>query len=230
MADLLAELGAARRRWRFRGDPRGAHIAAMMRTRTIYVHVPKCGGKSIISGFYGLGVHDGFGHAEINLYRALLGPRRFREYTKFTVMRDPIARCLSAYHFGKRGGFGGKADQGHAHTFATMSFEEFVLNGTLDTYFTRHTIFKPQAKFICGPDGAVLVDHICRLETLEADLRAVLGRSFDHFEIPKMNMTDYDRSPSLDPAVINKLKDLYARDYEILAQSRPVCAGRGDAA
>ncbi|MEM9212692.1 MAG: hypothetical protein AAGA63_14510, partial [Pseudomonadota bacterium] len=80
-------------------------VNRIIETNCVFVHVPKCGGKSVIRDIYNLGEHSYFGHAGIAFFESLLGPRRFRLSFKFTFVRDPALRCLSGFRFRQRGGF-----------------------------------------------------------------------------------------------------------------------------
>jgi hypothetical protein len=210
--NLLAEWRSKKRRARLPHERQTGALAAIMRTRTVFVHIPKCGGKSVIKTVYGLQTHDWFGHASIDFYRSLLGPSRFQRFLKFSVMRAPVARTRSAFYFAQGGGFDLPEDRLLVSELAGLTFEDFVLQGHLENLMSRFIIFRPQHSFICDAAGQLQIDALCRLETLPQNLQRVLGADVQIDQVVRENMSDYNRDETVDPAVRAKVLDLYARD------------------
>ena len=65
------------------------------KTKSIFIHIPKCAGTSIGEAIYG---DKKIGHytAEDFFY---INKSKFNNYYKFTVIRDPLDRCYSAFHY-----------------------------------------------------------------------------------------------------------------------------------
>ena len=64
------------------------------RTRSIFVHVPKCAGISISRALYG---NLGGGHTTFNEYATIFEPHAFRRYFKFAICPQslgPACFCL----------------------------------------------------------------------------------------------------------------------------------------
>lgn len=213
--NLLAEWRSHKRRKRLPVARRNGALDAILRTQTVFVHIPKCGGKSVIRMLYGLDMHDWFGHANIEFYQTLLGPRRFDSFLKFTVLRAPVDRARSAFFFAKGGGFDLPEDKALKAAIANTTFEDFVLGGQLQDLMQSYVIFRPQYGFICNAKGEIAVDAFCRLEFLKTDLERVLGSRVATYSFAQDNRSEYDRSGAVSPVVQGQLLKLYARDAEL---------------
>lgn len=69
--------------------------------KTIFVHVPKCGGVSINRALFG---NLGGGHTSLEEYLTVFSPSEFLSFFKFAFVRNPWDRVVSAYFFLKNGG------------------------------------------------------------------------------------------------------------------------------
>lgn len=61
--------------------------------KIIFIHIPKCGGRSIAEAF-----DIPFDHFTAAYYRNNF-PEEWNSYTKFTVVRNPFERYVSIYHY-----------------------------------------------------------------------------------------------------------------------------------
>lgn len=167
----LRELRAFQRRRRILVKPIRKHaLDAVMRTRTVFVHIPKCGGKTVVSRLYELGIHEYFGHADIAFYKAILGPWRFSSFLKFATVRDPYARTRSAFFFGKSGGFGLKSDLDVQARLTGVDWHHFVMSDMLEHFATTHMTFRPQVSFLMDADDRLQCDFVVPLERLDEGL------------------------------------------------------------
>lgn len=147
----------------------------LRRHRVIFIHIPKTGGQSICQALFGN--PDYVGHVPLHLYERE-SPALFRACLKFTVVRHPLARLLSAYAYLM-------ADSTHA---ADITFRDQVLRRYADfTAFIRHGLatdpeiqtwwhFRPQISFLRTEAGPIGVDVIGRFETLGPDFAALRAR------------------------------------------------------
>ncbi len=165
--------------------------------RTIFVHVPKTAGQSIETVFLN----------KLDLTwqqraRLLLRPNRdpkmgpprlahlyadeyvacghvsaadFARYFKFAVVRNPWARAVSEYKF--------------AYQPRGIAFDIFlneVIGKGRGVVEQRHV--DPQKRFVCGEDGALLVDRVLRYESLADEFPAVSHTIFGRVEaLPVIN-------------------------------------------
>ena len=172
----------------------------------------------MIDALYGLKTHDWFGHANATFYEALLGPRRFSEFHKFAVLRNPAERCRSAFYFAQQGGFGLATDDALKKLIEEMGFDAFVASDRMHDALSNFVIFRPQWSFICAADGSVMLDSVCRLETLEHDLKHMLSGRINIDTIPAKNQSTYMKTAKITPETLARLKILYAKDYNLLHQ------------
>lgn len=176
------ELRSFRKRRRTARGPLAETLKRLVETRAIFVHIPKCGGKSVVQDLYGVEEHDYFGHALPIFYRSLVGPSRFNAFLKFAVVRDPVTRCLSGFRFGQRGGFKLERDIRIQQAIGDKSFAEFVQGGLLEELAQEDVVFGPQSAYLVMPDGTLALDRLLRFENFDMEVGAVLqslGRGGD---------------------------------------------------
>ena len=125
-------------------------------TKSVFVHIPKCAGTSIGKAIY----NDAkIGHATAKDYY-YTNKSKFIEYYKFTIMRDPIERCYSAYNYLKSE----KCTENDKkffkkHVAKFNNFDDFVINGLKKYHVQKFIHFKPQIDFILF-NGVIMVDQI----------------------------------------------------------------------
>jgi len=145
---------------------------------TIFVHIPKTGGRSIEEVFLRLNGLTGkdkaalllapnsdpakgpsrLAHLRAEQYVACghVDPERFERYFKFSFVRNPWDRAVSYFHFIP---FGEKSG---------ISFAKFV-----EDLGVRRTAgdlrFEQQERYICDRSGRCLVDFVGRFENLTED-------------------------------------------------------------
>lgn len=176
--------------------------------RTIFVHIPKCGGISVETVF--LDAHNLRWSERAPLllrerYEAERAPRRlahltavayvqghylsqelFEAYFKFAVVRDPYLRAVSLYQYL---GFH------HAMSFSAYT-SRFLARAVEDDEHPWNWFVKPQAAFICDRKESVLVDKIVRLDRISEELPPVLRRAgAPVVSVPHVNATAKVESP-----------------------------------
>ena len=205
-------------RWRsIRRTEQATALDRILETNAVFVHIPKCGGKSVVFDLYGLSEHDWFGHAGISFYKSLLGPSRFRKAFKFAFIRDPIARCLSGFKFRKRGGFGLDNDKTMASELVGLSFEEFVLSGRLSEMVAKDVVFMQQAPFLYLWDGTLGVDRVCFFENFDKELRS-LPLKLKKTTPSHMNASPREPEWELSMATRHMISNIYAQDYQLISR------------
>lgn len=161
------------RRWNFRTF-RPAKFAALQNKRgpfdahrCIFVHIPKCAGNSMVQSLFG---NVSFGHGSLKRYQIMFGPEEFNRYFKFSVVRNPFDRLVSAFLFMKQGGMNEK-DKRWAERNLTpyAGFDAFVKGWVNRTNIWKGLHFRPQGSFICLEKNRPGLDFIGYLENLEAD-------------------------------------------------------------
>jgi hypothetical protein len=163
-------------------------LASMLATRSLFVHVPKTAGVSVLQALYG---NYGMGHMSIREYEEVLRPSYLYNAFCFTVVRNPWDRLHSAYHFLKKGGWPGTRDAEYAEMLRNCrSFEHFVLDylGREDIRKVDH--FRPATDFLTDSSGALFpFDYVARFCRLDDDFRHLAGLFGVHPVLPRLNST-----------------------------------------
>ena len=183
------------------------------RTGAIFTHIPKAAGISVCTALFGAEV----GHHPLWMYRDILGAQ-FEDYFKFTFVRNPYDRFVSAYHFLRAGGM---AEHPTDRRFKTRvlerysSIDDFVNHWLTPDNAYGYIHFFPQHFFLCDPRGRLLVDFIGRFEHLEEDFRQVARRLGSAVELQHRNRTRVTKR-GLSAASRARIHEVYGRDFELL--------------
>lgn len=187
--------------------------------RAIFVHVPKAAGQSVKAA---MGIHDddAFGHLTAQGFRHA-DADRFDRYTTFAIVRDPVARLRSAFTYLKTTTrYAHDRAWAQRHLAGIDDFGAFVdrLDGTAFRARVMPWIhFRPQADFVTDMGDRVIIDRIIRLEDMDRDLPPLLAELGIDADMPRTNSSaPAGRTDQLDPARLAVVRDLYARDYDIL--------------
>ncbi|MDC0601603.1 sulfotransferase family protein [Aliiglaciecola sp.] len=133
----------------------------------IFVHVPKCAGVSIAKTLFGCLAG---GHTTLDEYITVFEPCNLTNYFKFTIVRNPWDRLVSAYFFLKKGGFG-KKDRAwfERELSAYNSFDDFVKNWLSKDNIQKWHHFRPQYQYILNKHGKIKLDFVGFLENIDQD-------------------------------------------------------------
>ena len=74
-----------------------------LKKNSIFVHIPKTAGRSIINSIYGNDLKN-CGHRTYFFYKCLFTKKRIQNMYTFSFVRNPYSRLFSAYNFLKKGG------------------------------------------------------------------------------------------------------------------------------
>lgn len=163
----------------------------------IFIHIPKTAGTTICSSWDGSllkqickqhGVLGGTHKTALQLKN--MYPKEWGEYYKFTVVRNPYDRFVSKFFF----------KQLHPRQDFSLGWSDKEGEGLLPQLYwitDREQIFKPTSPYdrVDLHYGNIMVDKICRYESLEADLREVfakLGVEVDPKVFPHFRQTRLD--------------------------------------
>ncbi len=186
------------------------------KTKSIFVHIPKCAGISMANSIYGHAVP----HSTITDYQIMFGKEIFDSYFKFTIVRNPWGRLVSAYTFLKKGGFD-KNDKLWAkqHIFPYKSFEDFVKNIPYNKELLLWPHFTPQYKWILSPLNSSPLNHIGKLENLNSEL-LYLSDKLNLLPIKNKIINSSNNSRHYSEFYSEKTKnivaDLYRKDIKLL--------------
>lgn len=185
----------------------------------IFIHIPKTAGISIFMSLYGI---KG-GHSSISRWEEKIGKRKLEKYFKFTVIREPTERFISAYNFLLNGGLGSENEIRMKNILKRNkeSLDEFIWNlyENKDTLPSQH--FASQYSYLTNKEGDVAVDKIIKYEDIDAEIRKIAKK---YFEIEKFLFYKFNSTSETDKWLtrkmlttkqINKLKEIYQHDFKL---------------
>lgn len=144
-------------------------------TKSIFIHIPKCGGVAINKIIYGR--RRGGGHTTLEQYTNFFQPSCILNYFKFTIVRNPWDRLVSAYFFLKNGGLG-ETDQ----TWFNNELGQFSsFDGFVKGWLNRENIwkwhhFRPQYHYMLDKRERVHVEFVAFLENFDDDFSYIANR------------------------------------------------------
>lgn len=167
-----------RRRYRHlkslrREERRGYSLIPFDKHRCMFVHIPKAAGISVSRKLFGC---LGGGHTPLVDYAHVFSADEFKDYFKFTFVRNPWDRLLSAYMFLRSGGLNGEDTQWAARHLAPYAdFNDFVMGWVNENNIWTKLHFYPQSYFLTL-DGRLAVDFIGRFEHIDDDFAYIAAR------------------------------------------------------
>ena len=192
-------------------------LAANRALGLLFVHVPKCGGSSVEDQ---LGIAHG--HRSAVYFRAA-DPDFFARAWKFSIVRNPYDRLVSAFHYLKN----------HTHSERDRAWAADVLGSCpdfpafaaalADPGFRDRVLawlhFQPQWYYLCDREGRLLVDEVARLEALDAFAARfnAAGRAVTLDTGVRRRPSERAAWPAYyDAAIAARVAAIYARDFEVL--------------
>ena len=215
--------------------------------RTVFIHIPKCGGQSIESAFL----------ADLGLTWELraplllrpndqprLGPPRlahllasdyvryhylseelFDSYYTFSVIRDPVARVISLFNYMKVVdarqrplGFDAFLGEWLPRQLSLRSADDVQQYSPASSFY----FVRPQVDYITGPDGGLLVKDVFFLEDIKDSFAVIRTRAKLRSELEHRNKsTAIIRRADLTPEHHRAIQQLYRDDFSFIATRRP---------
>lgn len=183
--------------------------------QAIFIHIPKTAGTSICYTLF----DEEVSHSPVLNYKAQ-DEKKFKNYFKFTFIRNPWDRLVSAYSFLKQGGMD-EADKIWANENLSEfdSFRSFVLalkKSNFKAKILKWNHFKPQYLFLLNENGKIEVDFIGRYENLNEDyekIRMKLGKKNKLNFLNKSNRKDY--TEYYDNELVEIVYNIYKKDINL---------------
>lgn len=148
----------------------------------------------------------GHGHLGVQQVRPVLGDEVFTTYFKFAFVRNPYDRFISYCAFMSR--------QTGQFEASPRAFMRHVIR---DQPPLQHILFRPQHEMLCDADGRLAMDHVGRVETMQADYDAICAR----IGIPSERLGHVNASSHrpyaeyYDEELRALVAGMYARDLEL---------------
>lgn len=190
--------------------------------KLIFVHIPKNAGTSIIEA---MGIENIFMDKTIEEYKEHYKDY-WNEYTKFTTVRDPIDRFISAYKFARMkesGWFSVTGEEGlekheHYELCNSMDINEYVSH-IYENPKKFNRWIAPQTFIISNKNNEIEIDYFVRYENLLEDLKQIGIES-----IKKLNFSKIDDESliHLTKKSKNMLYDIYDVDYQNFSYTKDI--------
>lgn len=184
-------------------------------TRSIFVHIPKCAGVAISEAIFG---NLAGGHTTLDEYLNIFEPEHVASYFKFTVVRNPWDRAVSAYFFLQNGGFGNASDIEFKKEFGdTRNFRDFVKHWVNKANIWRWHHFRPQYHYMLEKRGKVRLDFVAFLENIDSDFTYIVKRLGLDSSLAKSNKSNHSSYMDYyDEESRDIVAEAYAEDIKML--------------
>ena len=182
--------------------------------RLIFIHIPKNAGTSVIKA---MGVENMYMDKTIEEYKEYYS-EYWDKYKKFTVIRDPIDRFISAYKFARMkesGWFSATGEEGlEKHTHYELCNKMDINEYTSYLYknskeFNRWNI--PQTFIILNKSNEIEIDYYVRFENLQEDLSKI---SIENIQKLNSSKIEDDKVIQLSKKSKMRLYSIYEIDYQ----------------
>ena len=192
----------------------GTLLNAFYNSKTMFIHIPKTAGMSLIKAIYGNVSFSG--HRSFYVNNIALDIKD-EKYFSFGFVRNPYDRLYSVYMFLKKGGINHHDKLSFLnHMSKFKDFEDFVLNDLDEKLVFKITHLIPQHDYLCDTKGEILVDFVGRFENLEYDVKLLSKRLGKNIELNHLN---YNKKKSYievyTEAMIKKVYNVYQKDIDI---------------
>ncbi len=193
----------------------GTLINAFNKSNTIFIHIPKTAGISLVNGIYGDVSNEG--HRNVHFYKKIFG-KKFKKFFIFSFVRNPYDRLYSAYKFLQTGGMNIHDQNAYnQHLIGYENFEDFIFHGLNNQIVNEIVHFKLQSEFICNDYGDIIVDFVGKYENIDNDLSQLSKLINKEIILPHLNKGKAKQK--YDKIYTNKMKEIvykmYRRDFEI---------------
>lgn len=222
---LFRQFGGREKKWvQWIYDADGEYSLRPMRElNCIFVHIPKAAGTAITHALFG---NKGGAHASVDDYLSVFGSFWFDSAFKFTFVRNPWSRTVSAFEFLKQGTFDDRPFAPDVRAFVEENLsqyataEEFIRHGLGRPHIMEWPHFRPQHRFLVDSrSGVIGVDFIGRHETIDADFKHVCEVLRLETSLLRRNARrggDTRRLPSISQESYDKIADIYSTDLDLL--------------
>lgn len=177
----------------------------------MFIHINKTGGTSIVKALDLPGEH----RTALEKIQEL-GRKRWDNCFSFAVIRNPWDKVVSHYAYRvqtNQTGLGAK----------DLEFKDWVRAAYRDrdpAYYDRPKMFQSQTDWCVDETGAIVVNHFCRFENLNADFAEVCQKIGKNVELPHLksskrgNYREYYDDQTRDIIAERFAKDLENFKYE----------------
>ena len=141
--------------------------------KSIFVHVPKSAGRSVRESLYN---NEPGAHRTLLGYHTMLDPELYAECFKFSFVRNPWDRLVSAFFYLKNKDMRSNQKWAKQNISQFNDFNTFVKEWVNPKNIWTYVFFRPQYQFMCLEGKQPAVDFIGFYENLVPDFCAVRDR------------------------------------------------------
>ena len=175
--------------------------------KVLFIHIPKTAGVSVYRGLFDV---DSSGHYNFTRYQKWFSRHQLRKFYKFTFVRNPYTRLLSAYHYIKEGGRGHTNDLEYQNSVSKIrGFEAFVLDWLDESTMEQIPHFRKQSSYLYDEKREIKLDYIGKLENIDHDYQIVRGQVKGSKNLPRKNInpnqTHKNEQQKFSPQMLKKI-------------------------
>jgi hypothetical protein len=175
----------------------------------IFIHIPKCAGTTVKEALFPNKVHS---HMPIWFYEKCFSEFYNNAY-KFTFVRHPLDRAYSAYCYAYNSDISRNSSIKEVVRHYA-DFDSFVQNWMSPDNIKKHVIFNPQVDFLKNSMGLINIDFIGKHESFNKDFLEVSEKLGKEIVAGHHNASAREVSPHFSKKTIDKVYDLYDKDFE----------------
>jgi len=184
--------------------------------KVIFIHIPKCAGTQIQNEIFTQNKHYKIRlHSSINLIKEQF-KNEYNTYFKFTIVRNPYDRFISAFFYLKNNG---PFDKYKLHLKDKITNND-IYSFTRELYINKELQdiihFIPMYQFICDNQNNIIVDKIVYFENMNDDINNIFKKYNITSNFIITNTSKHKHySEILTPELIKIINDIYDKDFEI---------------
>jgi len=189
-------------------------VNRIKKNKAIFVHIPKSAGTSIRESLFG----GGGAHRTIAGFQSVLAPELFAECFKFTFVRNPWDRLVSAFFYLKNQNMMSNQRWAKEHLSRFQDFNTFVTQWLTRDNIWSFVFFRPQYHFICCEGRQPAVDFIGYYENLVPDFTVICERIKSSAKLEEKNRNSRrgrDYREYYTDETRNLVAEIYAEDIEL---------------
>lgn len=141
--------------------------------KSIFVHIPKSAGRSVRESLFN---NAPGAHRTLVGYHTMLDPELFAKCFKFSFVRNPWDRLVSAFFYLKNKDMRSNQDWARKNISHFNDFNTFVEEWVNTKNIWSYVFFRPQYQFMCLDGKQPAVDFIGFYENLMPDFEVVRRR------------------------------------------------------